>query len=89
MAMPPIVPALAIHGFQLSSVFICLYIIRLLYHQVSVRFALRHVHGPKPSSIIWGEEWKLYHNEPGSLYVDWHREFGKVVRFSGAFGVSG
>lgn len=45
------------------------------------------VPGPEPHSWLWGEEQVLYHDLPGAHYVDWHRKFGKVVRFSGAFGV--
>lgn len=48
---------------------------------------LWHVPGPKPHSWLWGEEQILYHDAPGAHYVEWHRKFGKVVRFSGAFGV--
>jgi hypothetical protein len=69
------------------STFICVYTFRFICRIVSAWIALRHVRGPNPSSIIWGEEWKLYSNEPGSLYADWHKEFGMVVKFSGAFGV--
>jgi hypothetical protein len=87
MVVPLIFPNLIPRVLQVLSAFICVYILRLFYRQVSVRFALRHVRGPKPSSIIWGEEWKLYHSEPGSPYTNWHKEFGKVVKFSGAFGV--
>jgi hypothetical protein len=58
-------------------------------HCVSARICLWHIPGPRSSSILWGEEWLLYHNSPGSLYVAWHKQFGKVVKFTGAFGVSG
>lgn len=73
---------------QLSFAFVCLFILRFIYRQTAVRYALRHVPGPYTSSYLWGEEWKLYHNAPGALYVDIHKEFGKVVKFTGAFGVS-
>lgn len=84
----PIVPDLAPHVLKLVSAFICVYIIRAIYCQVSVRVALGRVPGPNQSDFLWGEEWKLYHTEPGSLFVDWHKEFGKVVKYTGAFGVS-
>lgn len=73
---------------QLSFSIVCLFVLRFIYRQTVVRYALRHVPGPTASSFIWGEEWKLYHNAPGALYVDIHKEFGKVVKFTGAFGVS-
>lgn len=38
------------------------------------------------SSWIWGEEHKLYYSTPGVHYVEWHRSFGSVVAFPGAFG---
>ncbi|PFH54737.1 hypothetical protein AMATHDRAFT_134704 [Amanita thiersii Skay4041] len=50
------------------------------------RFVLRHVPGPPPPSLLWGEEWHLYTSHPGSLYSSWHKNYGKVVRFSGVFG---
>lgn len=73
---------------QAVPAFVCVFIIRFIYRQVVVRYTLRHVPGPKASSIIWGEELKLYHNAPGSVYADMHRKFGKVIKFTGAFGVS-
>jgi len=76
------------HFAKLVSASICVCVFRFIYRSVLAWIALRHVRGPKRSSIIWGEEWKLYFNEPGSLYVDWHQKYGKVVKFSGAFGVS-
>ncbi|KAF9523587.1 cytochrome P450 [Crepidotus variabilis] len=59
---------------------------QLLYHTLSTKHAFRSVPGPRPSSWIWGEEWNLYNDLPGKPYEDWHRHFGKVVAFSGAFG---
>lgn len=60
---------------------------RCAFHTISVRNILRHLPGPGISSVLFGEEWELYRTTPGSRYVEWHREFGKVVRFNGAFGV--
>ncbi|KAF8831836.1 hypothetical protein HHX47_DHR1000928 [Lentinula edodes] len=59
---------------------------RFVEHLVSTNLALQHVPGPRPSSFIWGEEWLLYHSTPGSYYVRWHQQHGKVLRFTGAFG---
>lgn len=87
MVVPSMIPDLMLHFPKLVSASICVCVFRFIYRRVLVWIALRHVRGPKPSSIIWGEEWKLYRNEPGSLYVDWHKKYGKVVKFSGAFGV--
>lgn len=62
---------------------------RSAVHIIRERVALRNIPGPAPSSFLWGEEWVLYHGTPGLPYATWHKKFGKVVRFTGAFGVSG
>lgn len=59
---------------------------RYVLHFVSMRHSFRHIPGPRASSLLWGEEWNLYHGSPGALYIDWHRRFGKLVKFTGAFG---
>lgn len=74
---------LALIGLGVVSV--CL--LKFISHLLSVRRALRHVPGPRASSWIWGEEWNLYHNRPGIFYKDWHEKYGKLVRFTGTFGV--
>ena len=61
---------------------------RHVLHTISTRLIFRSIPGPKSSSLLWGEEWELYHRVPGSLYLDWHKRFGKLVAFTGAFGVS-
>lgn len=61
---------------------------RHVLHTMSTRLIFRGIPGPKSSSFLWGEEWELYHRVPGSLYLDWHKRFGKLVAFTGAFGVS-
>ncbi|KAG9314552.1 cytochrome P450 [Chiua virens] len=63
---------------------VCL--LRYIHLRISTLLLLRHVSGPTPHSWLWGEEQVLYHDPPGTHYMDWHRKFGKVVRFSGAFG---
>ncbi|KAF8912957.1 cytochrome P450 [Gymnopilus junonius] len=55
-------------------------------HSIVTRRAFRHLPRPPISSFLWGEEWELYHRIPGSLYTDWHRRFGGLVAFTGAFG---
>ena len=60
---------------------------RYILHCVAIRRAFRHLPGPPPSSLVWGEEWKLYTRIPGSLYTDWHGRFGNLLVFTGAFGV--
>lgn len=74
-------------ALSLGAIFLFVRIVRSVAHLVSVRKTLKHVPGPRPSSLLWGEEWLLYHSVPGSLYVDWHNQYGKVVKFTGAFGV--
>ncbi|KAJ6519371.1 cytochrome P450 [Mycena sanguinolenta] len=69
-------------GFVLASFVVGKFVI----HFISARISLRHVPGPLSSSFIWGEEWNLYHDAPGSHYLEWHRQFGKVVKFRGACG---
>ncbi|KAN0100804.1 Cytochrome P450 [Tylopilus felleus] len=61
-------------------------LVRFICIRVSAVLVLWHVPGPKPRSWLWGQEQILYHDAPGIHYVDWHRKFGKVVRFYGAFG---
>ena len=60
---------------------------RHILHAFLVRRTFNHVPGPTAPSLLWGEEWDLYHSLPGSLYFNWHKRFGKVVAFTGAFGV--
>ncbi|KAH0838484.1 cytochrome P450 [Lanmaoa asiatica] len=62
------------------------YLLRFIHLRISTVLVLWHVPGPKLRSWLWGEEQILYHDSPGTRYVEWHRKFGKVVRFSGAFG---
>ncbi|KAF8213574.1 cytochrome P450 [Mycena galopus ATCC 62051] len=59
---------------------------KFLIHFISARAFLRHVPGPPASSFIWGEEWNLYHDAPGSHYLEWHQRYGKVVKLRGACG---
>lgn len=89
--VPQTLACMSLHVFQVAQLSFALafvFILRFIYRQSVVRYTLRHVPGPKPSSLIWGEEWKLYHDAPGALYVNIHKKFGKVVKFTGAFGVS-
>jgi hypothetical protein len=60
---------------------------RYVLYSVSMSRSFRHIPGPKAPSLLWGEEWDLYHSSPGALYIDWHDRFGKLVKFTGAFGV--
>ncbi|KAE9409329.1 cytochrome P450 [Gymnopus androsaceus JB14] len=69
----------------LGAVAAC-FLARFITHFLSTHRALRHVPGPRPSSLIWGDEWLLYHSTPGIHYVRWHRQYGKVLRFTSAFG---
>lgn len=62
-------------------------VFHLAVNKLRTHFLLRRIPGPPQSSFIWGEEWELYHSTPGSLYSSWHKRYGSVVRFSGAFGV--
>jgi len=79
----------ALHmSLLLAAGFLGVCALKYIVHLVSVHRILAHVPGPKRSSIIWGEEWLLYHSRPGSHYVKWHSQFGKVLKFTGAFGVT-
>ncbi|KAJ3910411.1 cytochrome P450 [Lentinula edodes] len=80
MISPVLYPALVLGA--VTTYLFC----RFVEHLVSTNLALQHVPGPRPSSFIWGEEWLLYHSTPGSYYVRWHQQHGKVLRFTGAFG---
>ncbi|KAF5392408.1 hypothetical protein D9757_002185 [Collybiopsis confluens] len=68
------------------GVFGALLATKFLAHQVSVRQALRHVPGPRRSSLLWGDEWLLYNSAPGIHYARWHKQYGKVLKFTGALG---
>ncbi|CAA7259962.1 unnamed protein product [Cyclocybe aegerita] len=75
--------------YKLSLIAAGFYIViltRFVVHYFSVRRTFRHVPGPPRSSLLWGEEWELYHGRPGARYVEWHKNFGKLVAFTGAFG---
>jgi hypothetical protein len=61
--------------------------IRFIYDSAVSKLLLRPIPGPKASSFIWGEEWKLYSRPPGQPYAEWHKRYGPVVKFRGAFGV--
>ncbi|KXN81097.1 hypothetical protein AN958_06051 [Leucoagaricus sp. SymC.cos] len=60
--------------------------VHFMYNLLSTRLLLRPIPGPKASSFIWGEEWKLYSRPPGEPYMEWHKRYGPVVKFRGAFG---
>ena len=75
------------NAFLLALAFLLVDLTRFAYQFINSRRILRHVPGPPPSSFLWGEEWRLYNSIPGSLYATWHNQFGKVVKFRGAFGV--
>ncbi|KAH9486647.1 Cytochrome P450 monooxygenase 169 [Psilocybe cubensis] len=72
--------SLVLSGFTLVI------LVHYFIHLLASRRAFGHVPGPSSSSFLWGEEWELYHQPPGAPYVDWHRRFGKLVAFTGAFG---
>ncbi|EGO02781.1 hypothetical protein SERLA73DRAFT_102755 [Serpula lacrymans var. lacrymans S7.3] len=71
---------------HLALALILVGIIRLVQRRLAARLAFRRIPGPSCSSLIWGEEQKLYYNVPGSLHLQWHRHYGNVVKFTGAFG---
>jgi hypothetical protein len=79
--------SLLANALTICAGFILVSVARFVVHTIVARVSLQHIPGPIPSSYIWGEEWVLYHSIPGSPYVAWHKQFGKVVRFAGAFGV--
>ena len=77
-----------IYKLLLFSCGIVLVVLARFVHDLVVsRRILHSIPGPKPSSLIWGEEWKLYSHAPGQPYTDWHEQYGSIVRFRGAFGV--
>lgn len=79
---------LLLYKFALVSLgFNLVMLTRYLLHSLSMKRAFRQVPGPPASSLLWGEEWELYNGPPGKPYVDWHKRFGKLVQFTGAFGV--
>lgn len=81
--MPSLLTKTALTGFALATFVVTKFVIRV----ISARLCLRHIPGPTSTSLLWGEEWNLYHDAPGSHYLEWHQQFGKVVKFRGACGV--
>ncbi|KAJ7596761.1 cytochrome P450 [Mycena floridula] len=69
-----------------AAAYIFVLIARYAIHVVFLRRSLSNIPGPISLSFIWGEEWNLYSGIPGSPYLQWHKHFGKVVRFSGFMG---
>ncbi|KAF7340055.1 Cytochrome P450 [Mycena venus] len=82
MSMQPLLVNATFTGFALAAFVVSKFLIRF----ISARISLRHIPGPPSSSFVWGEEWNLYHDAPGSHYLEWHQQFGKVVKFHGACG---
>ncbi|KAJ7785829.1 cytochrome P450 [Mycena metata] len=80
--MPSLLTKTALTGFALATFVVTKFVIRV----ISARLCLRHIPGPTSTSLLWGEEWNLYHDAPGSHYLEWHQQFGKVVKFRGACG---
>lgn len=79
---------LLIHKLSLIVAgFTVVILIHYAIQTISARRTFCYVPGPRTSSFLWGEEWELYHRTPGVTYVDWHNRFGKLVTFTGAFGV--
>lgn len=62
---------------------------RILWNQFHVSYLLRHVPGPKAPSWLWGSEWQVLESAPGAPYVKWKQQYGDVVKYKGALGVSG
>ncbi|KAJ7225974.1 cytochrome P450 [Mycena pura] len=79
-------PSLFVNAVLASFTLVIIFVGKFLVRSISGRIYLHHVPGPISSSRLWGEEWNLYRNAPGSHYLTWHRKFGKVVKFNGAFG---
>lgn len=79
---------LASNAFIICLAYVLLFLLKTSLRFLKARLALKHIPGPRPSSLVWGEEWLLYHSLPGSAYLSWHKIYGKVVKFTGAFGVS-
>ncbi|KAJ7703970.1 cytochrome P450 [Mycena rosella] len=63
----------------LASILLTLFIFgRFVLHLIASRLSLRHVPRPNSTSLLWGEEWNLYHNAPGSYYREWHRKLENI-----------
>ena len=61
---------------------------RLLWNQFRVSSLLKHVPGPKAPSWLWGCELQVHESAPGVSYVRWKQQYGDVVQYKGALGVS-
>ncbi|KAL1749159.1 cytochrome P450 [Schizophyllum fasciatum] len=67
-----------LHSFLVLLTLLLASLAKYLIHTLSARSVLRCVSGPPSSSLIWGEEWDLFHTAPGSRYLTWHKRFGQV-----------
>lgn len=70
-----------------SSGVALVFFVHFVYYLVLSRRLLDRLPGPKAPSLLWGEEWKLYSSTPGQPYARWHKRYGTIVKFRGAFGV--
>ncbi|PPQ63711.1 hypothetical protein CVT24_004291 [Panaeolus cyanescens] len=80
--LAPLIQKLSLVWIGFTTVLLAHYIV----HTLGTHRTLRKIPGPAVSTLLWGEEWDLFHSKPGSLYVNWHGRFGRVVSFTGAFG---
>ncbi|XP_006454581.1 hypothetical protein AGABI2DRAFT_114327 [Agaricus bisporus var. bisporus H97] len=69
-----------------SSGVALVFFVHFVYYLVLSRRLLDRLPGPKAPSLLWGEEWKLYSSTPGQPYARWHKRYGTIVKFRGAFG---
>ena len=63
-------------------------VVRILWNQFHVSTLLKHVPGPKSPSWLWGSEWQVHESAPGAPYIKWKQQYGGVVKYKGALGVS-
>ena len=81
---PPVIRAV----IDASLGWLLLSIARALWNQSHVSSLLRHVPGPKAPSWLWGSEWQVHESAPGAPYIEWKQQYGDVVKYKGALGVS-
>lgn len=60
----------------------------VLWNQFHVSFLLKNVPGPKAPSWLWGSEWQIHESAPGAPYIKWKQQYGDVIKYKGALGVS-
>lgn len=64
------------------------YLVYKIWSCVRSSYLLRRIPGPKSPSKLWGCDWDMHSALPGLRYLQWKDQYGDIVKFKGALGVS-